>query len=702
MSTRLAPQGWTLTQFPYYSAFNGRQVLDPGGRFSHFEISPTESHLKYGYWKFAGIKDDRRAKIYGFTNTEQILREQEFSDERYDEIVIRWVRGSEDMSNRGSEWNKTTMIDGSAAQHLHTILRLRENLGIPLSFRNQVPTYPISDDSRLQQFWQVFQHHLGSSLQRPQSLRGPTEISRPRFDTVTTLKVVDEHEGSTLPAELPSMRPDVAAKAAHHRPAGHKTSVSPREDLVRFNSGPFHKPKRKVISMVESFIPSSPPNQKPEVPELNGTPLNQETSTKSTSSVNIDDHETVGHRKDGAKSIVSRIRSILPPPENYLSNAPQPVLEGTSVSRARPRTRDNVDTIFAQPSGANVDSLDSYIPKNSRSTATTTLTSPGCSARPTDPRFAKTPATSSRTQSPLQNVSKLPPRKVQATSQDCSSQGGMGHPFPCTDGLARGPMRNTSSPPREKQPTQTTVSKQTTRSCSAIAHNSSTEPTSRPLNNAHQGIPAKQKVSSTPTVKTEATPTSNALPSKRRPSVTIGHRSSCTSQAHAQLPQSKHLHQNAKPGSSTTPNHAKPNPTPPAQPIANAPRTFPLEISDIQLPCIDCAEPNAHKLDCHIGNIQFHKTLTALDYRSLADAVTRFDPGPWTTHFDQFPAPAETEADDAQIRGMADVVRNEEGCKEDARLRGLSDEALLLAWGFRNGEDVADVDEGGWYRGGYM
>jgi hypothetical protein len=82
---------------------------------------------------------------------------------------------------------------------------------------------------------------------------------------------------------------------------------------------------------------------------------------------------------------------------------------------------------------------------------------------------------------------------------------------------------------------------------------------------------------------------------------------------------------------------------------------------------------------------------TVLDYRTLADAVERFDPGPWTTHF----VPPDPEPEDAatQIRGMAEVIRNEDSYRDDPELHSLPDELMMILWAFKTSDNVQVIDE---------
>jgi hypothetical protein len=86
------------------------------------------------------------------------------------------------------------------------------------------------------------------------------------------------------------------------------------------------------------------------------------------------------------------------------------------------------------------------------------------------------------------------------------------------------------------------------------------------------------------------------------------------------------------------------------------------------------------------------QNLTMLDYRILAEAVNKFDPGPWTTHFETHPEP-EVEDAETQIRGIAEVIRNEDSYKMDKELHNLSDEFMIMLWESKTSDKVHVIDE---------
>jgi hypothetical protein len=127
----------------YYSAHRG-PVCGADGKFHHFARQCDPVHLKNGYWQFSTYDDDRRAHMHGFHNPEEVLKAQDAGDGEYDDILLLWVPGQLDTSN------KTSM--GTAAVHLQTVYNERKLLRKTLSFRGAVPLYPVSTDPRLLQY----------------------------------------------------------------------------------------------------------------------------------------------------------------------------------------------------------------------------------------------------------------------------------------------------------------------------------------------------------------------------------------------------------------------------------------------------------------------------------------------------------------------------------------------------------------------
>lgn len=78
-----------------------------------------------------------------------------------------------------------------------------------------------------------------------------------------------------------------------------------------------------------------------------------------------------------------------------------------------------------------------------------------------------------------------------------------------------------------------------------------------------------------------------------------------------------------------------------------------------------------------MGKLNIHQE------RAIAEAVERADPEKWRTHRGPPPEP-ELEDHATKVKGLADIVRNEESYKTDPDLQGLPDDALVILWGLKS------------------
>lgn len=131
----------------YYSIYNG-SCLSRNGKFSHFFRQVDPFHYRHGYWRFGSVEDDRIAHSLKFSSPEDVLIEQDQSDESFDGMLLIWFPGQNDDG-------LIKPISGTALSHLQTIYDVRSKLGMPMSFRGQMPIYPISDDARLKLYWET-------------------------------------------------------------------------------------------------------------------------------------------------------------------------------------------------------------------------------------------------------------------------------------------------------------------------------------------------------------------------------------------------------------------------------------------------------------------------------------------------------------------------------------------------------------------
>ena len=82
--------------------------------------------------------------------------------------------------------------------------------------------------------------------------------------------------------------------------------------------------------------------------------------------------------------------------------------------------------------------------------------------------------------------------------------------------------------------------------------------------------------------------------------------------------------------------------------------------------------------------------LTVAEYRTLAENVQRFDPGPWTTHVGR---PREVMPVEAklQLQGMADIIRNLDETLMDPALQTLDDQLAVLLWALTTSSQVEEL-----------
>jgi hypothetical protein len=86
--------------------------------------------------------------------------------------------------------------------------------------------------------------------------------------------------------------------------------------------------------------------------------------------------------------------------------------------------------------------------------------------------------------------------------------------------------------------------------------------------------------------------------------------------------------------------------------------------------------------------------LTVLDYRNFTDSVRYFDPGPYTTHQGPPPEPDAEDPED-QIRGMAEIIRNEHCYKNDVELHSLPDDIMITLWALKASSNIEIADDSG-------
>jgi len=255
----------------YHSAYRGI-ATGANGEFDHFVRTIDPSHLEGGYWRFQTIDDDRRAMARGFTTPEGVLQAADSSDDRFDEIILRWVRGANDTSFKMA-------MSGTAHHHLQTIYELRSMLHLPMSSRGQVPLYPISTNPRLKQYWEAKYRAqrptpIDPAIQLPERPISSPVTPGPIHPTSSQAQHAEPATPKSPVGRVTRARSAKLSQAARPKPAGQTKSVKQSTSATTAPAGQL-SPTSPSLEKVK--IPLSPskaksqqqaPSQRFETPPL--------------------------------------------------------------------------------------------------------------------------------------------------------------------------------------------------------------------------------------------------------------------------------------------------------------------------------------------------------------------------------------------------------------------------------------------------
>ncbi|CAO2649645.1 Nn.00g070300.m01.CDS01 [Neocucurbitaria sp. VM-36] len=613
----------------YHTAYSRGFVPGPDGQFDHFVRTVDEDHMQRGYWRFSTYEDDRMAYALGFWTPEDVLVAQDRTEESYNGISLRWVRGM-------NETNMKPPLVGSPAQHLQTLYEVRQVLGMPMSLRGQIPVYPISQDARLQQYWERKVHQQSLTLD-------PTPALSPITRTWKS-----NTESSLSQSQQPDLGPQHTNGSFYHdNSLADNSRHSKGFTGASGNSGRPNTPRRPTVS--------------PITPKRVLTPVTGPIDTG---------HESLPTRQS---------------PSGGRSN--------------RPRSRQGQTPQLENPIGSSVVQQQVNAPAaiqfQSSISAQSSRQALG-STYPADASGYQHPSSycvSSVLSRPLSRDSTSAKRPPYVSHTDLESTLQLPSPY-ATSGFSNLPgnadQRTTHKPHLHApiDPSQLRQQLECTASSDESQFNPSEEDTSSTL---YPSVGSIGSANTQDNVQTTDRASIAEAGSKSQEKLTpfsdeLVHDSKQKDIASAQA--SPETFEEFEGTSLHHQQYEKDDE------IENLPSNENQQASDIysMLPCMDCGEDDGHKWDCHIGNIKPMDRLTALDYRNLAEAVERFDPGPWTTHFNQF-REAAPEDPEEQIRGMAEVIRNEDSYKNDTQLHGLSDDTMIMLWALKTSAG-AEVIEG--------
>jgi hypothetical protein len=720
---------------PYHTAHHGC-VTGPDGRFDHFLRQPDSSHQQGGYWRFQSYNDDRRAHARGFASPEDVLLEAENGGERYDDIILRWVRGMGDTS-----YHMATA--GTAAQHLQAIYAIRDVLKITRSSRRQIPVYPRSEDPRVKQFWD----DVRSAQQQAGIDPALTSPGQPTPSLITPRSEQENTpQSNALPQQVqvpPEGRVTRArsAQVARTTPSGRATPLqhspaTPLRPTQLSGISPLNWQAKSQVQLPQaaplsaswpsSRLPGIIPNRGQDVgriPRTIRTPGSRpQSESRPASGQSVSQH----HGLD-----VGRATRTIPP-----RTTPAPSRPGSpSQARSAPGQGLSQHNWVHQPSHSSTP----YTPYD---TSSPLQSQQQVSPRsPIDPRLANrrpdTPAT-------------VFPKAALTSSADKARHGGS---LGTSTSAAAAPHGSPTEREFVLTPAQLAVLTPLPEHTTSVADRSGNTPSrnTRPLAPA-AASPARQNDSrrpSTPLNRPSIVHGSAANTPTRRPSPT-GFSSPVAAPASSPrtgggtrpvaAPSRPHTPRTAAPTSGTSRRRSgasrnghsstvAPPLSSPVRPTQGTPAASPTpvqsaqrEVQTVEDPiapialtqdeleaqafgqavdifgCMDCGSDLGHKEGCSIGGtyvfsplqILPHKFIdlkplsspTLLDLRSISDAVALFDPTPAKrSHFNAFPTSSREDAQ-TELEGMANIIRGEASYNEE--LVGLPDSVMVLLWGLRN------------------
>ncbi|KAI4915408.1 uncharacterized protein J4E92_009362 [Alternaria infectoria] len=647
----------------YHSAYRGI-ATGANGEFLHFVRTIDPSHLEGGYWRFQHIDDDRRAMARGFTTPEDVLQAADSSDDRFDEINLRWVRGANDTSFKMA-------MSGTAHHHLQTIYELRSMLHLPMSSRGQVPLYPISTNPRLKQYWEAKYRAqrptpIDSAIQLPERPISSPVTPGPVHSTSSQAQQAEPEKPKSPVGRVTRARSAKLSQAARPKPAAKTKSAKqrPSASIAPTGQSSFTSPSLEKTNV--SLPPAKAANQ--------GQIPSQSFATQPLTSAQPDPSAT------GNVPTIPRAAlewGLQPSPRQATSNPSNGVSQHNWV---HPSAR--VPAVpyppYAAPPQQQVQSNSAAgpLPKNTTSISRASNSSNMPIRSPTggrqDKRFDD-----------IYNRHRIPKQRddIQADGRNTGSSANTGHgqvaapttPFAFDDddtiaGVSTSPHAPHNATPKTPSNAPHRVSFDSRSSPIPL-------PTSSPAH-YNEGARMEEPVAAAGACDTTNNEQTYASRAKQQQSISDLRSPSIS---------------DSRPSSTKAAGVTE-------KPVETIPEPWGSYMKGLeQLPCVDCGEDEGHLLNCNLGNIIPMQNLTVLDYRTLADAVEQFDPGPWTTHF----VPPEPELEDVatQMRGLAAVIRNEDSYKQDAELQGLPDDLMMMLWAFKTSDNVQVINEDDWDSG---
>lgn len=589
------------------------------------------AHMKNGYWRFTTEVDEQRAHAVGHHSPESILSAVHCGDGTYKDIHLRWIPGSIDENVVGP-------LSGNAAQHLQHIHEARRFLGKSLAIPGNVPLYPV--DPRMKSYW---------------------ETKRAAASSATSVQGMGA-SASPLPSSHSSRLLSPHAHFDHGRNIFGSPAPSPTIRLgSRLLMAPSESPQRTPSKPAQSHSPS-----------LSSAPL----------SLSQSQHATSSQRSEPASDAAQHSYVTTEP---GLSDRTKP--SQTSPATAEPSRHSAHATPSSQSRDPTISPQHLNNDRNYQETHSSGPTRPDVMAGHLTAEAAPSLLTPHQSAGPSGSIS-----SVMALEDSFSILGLSSSLVPT---VAPPPSIQVAAGPQFEVPSNAPTQPQESNDivCEDLP---SVEFDEVP---GTDNLPVANFVN----LPSDSSATSTGLQEMIDLVKTTGSSSAVgKAKSFEQSPEAD-CNENNKSTSRETDDSSRilKDATIQQQPF--------VEDMYPDLSCMDCGrEAGHHTSDCYIGSelisarlateanvgagLKPMKHLTMLDYRNLAEAIQRFDPGPWTTHQGPPPDPEPESAED-QIHGVAEVIRNEDSYKNDPALHSLPDDMMVLLWGLKISPNVKVVEE---------
>lgn len=190
-----------------------RPATDGRAKFRFFNTEITSDHIKKGYWRFnveEKGEDDLKAHSQGFMCPEALLDAAASGQEYPSDISLKWIPGEDDTY-------KAVRV-GTVQEHMRCIAEERMIFGLPASFQDETPTYPVDNTGKL------FKHRTNNNTPSFQDGRVIARYTKQQAEAkhqsslqAAIARRAAEFTNSASPLLVANTRSSMATKASQKR-----------------------------------------------------------------------------------------------------------------------------------------------------------------------------------------------------------------------------------------------------------------------------------------------------------------------------------------------------------------------------------------------------------------------------------------------------------------------------------------------------